>query len=160
MVIVIIGIVYTLAVSSFQRISKGSSKITLLHLKEYLNSFPHTNSVRLLCLDNCSICDVRVDGKSIKELKDFLDDSVKVYRYEAAYGVIEAQKDVYFDKDGVEKDVCFSYKVDKNGVGDQVLVAFKKNVYDFYNYFGETLVYPSIKEAVISRDDLVREVTR
>jgi len=157
-VIMIVGVVYILAVSNFNRISDESSKLTLSSLKEYLRSIPHTKSVKLLCLDDCSECDVFVDNVKSRTIEDFLDESVRVYRYEFSYGAVEAEKEVYFNIDDVEEDVCFSYAVDKNGVGDQVLVEFKEKIYDFSSYFSKTAVYSSIEEAVEAREVLVREV--
>ena len=157
-VIMIIGVLYTLAIGNFNRLSDESSRLSLSNLKEYLHSIPHEKSVKILCLDDCSECDIFVDGQKSKTVEDFLDESVRVYRYEFSYGAIEAEKEVFFNIDDVEEDVCFSYAVDKNGVGDQVLVEFKEKIYDFSSYFSKTAVYSSIEEAVEAREVLVREV--
>jgi len=157
-VIMIVGVVYTLAIGNFNRLSDESSKLSLVNLKEYLNSIKHSESVKLLCLDNCSECDVVVDGVKSKTIEDFLDESVRVYRYEFSYGAVEIEKEVFFNIDDVEEDVCFSYEVDKNGVGDQVLVEFKEKVYDFSPYFSGTAVYRSIEDAVETIEDMAREV--
>ena len=154
----IIGVVYTLAIGNFNRLSDESSRLTLSNLKEYLHSIPHKKSVKILCLDDCSECDIFVDGQKSKTVEDFLDESVRVYRYEFSYGVVEAEKEVFFNIDDVEEDVCFSYEVDKSGVGDQVLVEFKESVYDFSSYFSETAVYSSVENAVEAREILIREV--
>ncbi len=157
-VIMIVGVVYTLAIGNFNRLSSESSKLTLENLKEYLNFIKHSENVKLLCLDDCSECDVIVDGVKSKTIEDFLDESVRVYRYEFSYGAVEIEKEVFFNIDDVEEDVCFSYEVDKNGVGDQVLVEFKEKVYDFSPYFSGTAVYSSIEDAVETREDMAREV--
>ena len=154
----IIGVVYTLAIGNFAKLSDESLKLTLSNLKEYLDSTPHAKSVKLLCLDDCSECDILVDGKKSKTIENFLDESVRVYRYEFSYGVVEAEKEVFFNSDNVEEDVCFSYEVDKSGVGDQVLVEFKESVYDFSPYFSKTAVYSSVEDAVEAREELIREV--
>jgi len=125
-VVMIIGVVYTLAISNFQKISDKSSKVTLQTLKSYLQSFPHEKEVRFLCLDDCSSCNIFVDDKKVKELETifdgFVDDSIVVYRYEFLTGAHEILQDVYFNEEGVEDRVCFSYRVDTKGVGDQVLI--------------------------------------
>jgi len=157
-VIMIIGVLYTLAIGNFNRLSDESSRLSLSNLKEYLHSIPHEKSVKILCLDDCSECDIFVDGQKSKTVEDFLDESVRVYRYEFSYGAIEAEKEVFFNIDDVEEDVCFSYEVGKNGVGNQVLVEFKKSVYDFSSYFSKTAVYSSVEAAVEAREILVREV--
>ena len=157
-VIMIIGVVYTLAIGSFQKLSDGSSKLTLGNLKEYLQSIKHSKSVKLICLDDCSECDVYVDGNRSRTIEGFLDESVRVYRYEFSYGAVEIEKELFFNIDDVEEDVCFSYEVDKSGVGDQVLVEFKESVYDFSSYFSQTAVYSSVEAAVEAREILIREV--
>lgn len=159
-VIVIIGVVYTLAITKFQTIGEDSTHVSLKSLKVYLQKFPHTQNVKLLCLDDCSACDVLVDGKKHTTLNDFLDKSVKVYRYDFSYGVQEEKKEVYFNKDNVEKNVCFSYSVDKQGVGEQVFVEFKGIVYDFSNYLDPVGVYTSLQKAVDAKKQLTKEVLR
>ncbi len=159
-VIMIIGVVYTLAITNFTKLSDDSSKLTLSNLKEYLNRIPHSKSAKLFCLDDCSQCDVIVDGEKLKTIEDFLDESVLVYTYDFSYGFMEAQKEVYFNSDDVEEDVCFSYEVDKNGVGNQVLIEFKEKFYDMSTYLRKTAVYNSMQDAVEARESLAREVKR
>ncbi|RLD41193.1 MAG: hypothetical protein DRI88_12860 [Bacteroidetes bacterium] len=157
-VIMIIGVVYTLAIGNFKKLSDETSKLTLGNLKEYLHSIKHSKSVKLMCLDDCSECDLYVDGKKSRTVEDFLDNSVKVYRYEFSYGIVEREKEVYFNIDNVEESVCFSYEIDKSGIGDQVIVEYKERVYDFSNYFTKTAVYNSVEDAVNAREELIREV--
>lgn len=139
-VIMIIGVVYTLAISSFQKIGDESKKVNIENLKEYLQNFPHAKSSKILCLDDCSKCDILVDGEVEKTLDNFLDKNVKVYRYNFLQGMFEQKKEVYFNKEGIEKDVCFSYEVDKKGVGGQVFVVLNQSVYDFSTYFEPVVI--------------------
>ncbi len=150
-VIVIIGVVYTLSVGSFKKVKDESKKLSLQNLKIYLQNIPHDRSVELLCLDDCFSCDVLVDGKKLNEIDDFLDKSVRVYRYDFSYGIVELEKD---------NDICFSFSVDKKGIGEQVFVEFKEKVYDFSTYLSPTPVYDSISDAIDAKESLVREVLR
>lgn len=161
-VILIIGVVYTLAIGNFQRLQEGETKLSLQNLKTYLMQFPHEQSVELLCLERCSKCDIFVDGKLSKELEveNFLDESVQVYRYEYALGTIKEPRETYFNSEDVEEEVCFSYSVDKKGVGKQVLVEFQNNVYDFSSYFTPTPKYNSLEEAVSEKERVIEEVLR
>lgn len=159
-VIVIIGVVYTLAITNMNKLSDPKEKLTLLTLKEYLLSFSDAKRVKLLCLDDCSNCDILADNEKVANVEDFLDDSVKSYRYESAYGTVEKQKEVYFNLDSVQERVCFSYEIEKNGVGDQVIIAFKNRVYDFTPYLTQTLQYDSLEEAVRFKRELREEVLR
>ncbi|MCD6432796.1 MAG: hypothetical protein J7L21_02035 [Sulfurimonas sp.] len=154
------GVVYSLAVTNFTKLSDDSSNLTLLTLKEYLQDIPHFKSVKILCLNDCSECSFYVDGLKSRSVEGFLDRSVKVYSYESSYGFTEVEKEIFFNVDDVEEDLCFSYSVDVNGVGDQVLVEFKDKYYDFSTYFSSTLLYNSMQEVIKDKETLFQEVMR
>lgn len=163
-VVMIVGVVYTLAISNFQKMEEKSNSLTLATLKEYLQGIPHERSVKFLCLDSCASCDIFVDDEKQKDLEGvfdgFLDNSIKVYRYEASFGVFEQEKEVYFNEEDVEEDVCFSYTVDKKGVGEQVFVEYKNSVYDFSQYLEKVTKFDSIEEAVKAKETLLDKVLK
>lgn len=163
-VVLIIGVVYTLAVSNFQNINGTSSHVSLENLKSYLNSIKHKKSVKLLCLENCESCSVLIDGKESEKydetFKNFLDDSVEVYRYELLGGVFEKPHEVYLNSEDIEESVCFSYSVDDRGIGDQVFVKYKEKVYDYSSYLDGVKVYDSLQEAQDAKEELVEKVVR
>jgi len=154
------GVVYTLSVTSFKAKNEELGRVTLKNLKERLQSFEYEKSVELLCLDDCKSCDVLVDGVKKSEIENFLSDDVRVYRYEYLSGVQEIMKKVYFNEEDVQEDVCFSYFVDKEGVGDQVLVEFNEAVYDFSTYLTPTRRYDSMEDAIEAKEKLMEEVIR
>ena len=161
-VVVIMGVVYTLSVGSFAKINDEALKVTLGTLKEYLQGLPHEKSVKFLCLDNCSSCDIYIDGVKIQEtsekLDNLVDETIRVYTYDFAYGIQQKSKDIFFNEENVEEEVCFSYEVDKKGIGDQVYVEFKERVYDFSTYFTQTAQFDSLEEALESKENLMREL--
>lgn len=163
-VIVIIGVVYTLAITNFQKVGDESLKVTFPTLKKYLQTFPYEKDVQFLCLDDCSSCDIFVDGKKEEKLHGvfdgFLDDTIEVYRYEYNSGVQEIEKEIYFNEEGSEESVCFSYTVDKQGIGDQVMIKFKERVYDYTSYLLIPPTFKSIEEAVEAKENLFQEVLR
>lgn len=163
-VILIIGVVYTMAITSFAKAGEQSLHISLVNLREYLQSLQHEKSVKFLCLDDCSSCDIIVDGEIDETLKGsfdkFIDSSIKVYRYDSYQGVAEITNEVYFNSEDVEEDVCFSYTVDVRGIGEQVFVEFNKKVYDYSSYFGETPIFDSVEELVDAKETLMTEVIR
>ena len=151
--------VYTLSLGNLKKIGDDSSdKLTLDNLKEYLQGFVHDRSVKLLCLDNCLECTVFVDGIKVKKIDSFLDSSVKIYRYEFYTGIHEKSQEVYFTTEDVEEDICFSYSIDKKGIGNQVIVEFKNKVYDFSTYLSSTPIYNSLDEAQEAKESLFREL--
>jgi len=161
-VIVIIGVVYTLAITKLQTVGEAKEEPSLATLKEYLLSYmkEDVQNVRLLCLDDCSECSVYTDDEKVTTLKNFLDSSVRTYRYDFLQGAIETQNAVYFNKEDVQENVCFSFNVYKNRVADQVIVAFKDKVYDYEPYFEKTGVYDSIEDVVQKKEDMAQEVMR
>lgn len=149
-VVIIIGVVYTLSVGGLQKLNNKDKKIVLENLKEYLQTFEYDENIKLVCLDDCSFCEVFADGKKVKEIDGFLDQSVKVYRYDFSLGMIEKEED----------DVCFSYTIDKKGVESQVFVEFKEAVYDFSTYLSPVSVYDSLQEAEDAKQRAIQEIMR
>ena len=150
-VILIIGVVYTLSVGSFEKVKDESKKLTLANLKEYLQDIPHEKSAELLCLDDSCECEVLVDGEKFRELEDFLDKSVSSYMYSFSYGMQKVEK---------EEDICFSYSINKKGVGQQVLVEFNNVFYDFSSYLSPVSIYSSLEEARDAKEQLTQAVLR
>lgn len=163
-VIMIIGITYTLAIGSFEKIAEEKIPLTLKNLKNYLHTFEREKSVEFLCLDRCRSCDIYVDGEIQSELEgsfdEFLDDSLKVYRYEYGLGAVQKEMIIYFNSEDVEEKVCFSYTLNKQGIGEQYLVEYQEEVYDFSTYFEPTAKYNSLDEAVDAKDAQIEEVFR
>lgn len=161
-VVIIVGVIYTLAINSFDSLKKQKNKITLLNLKEQLQNIEHEKSVSLLCLDNCSNCNIYVDGELLLDesnsLDNFIDDSIVVYKYNFNFGAVEIEKKVYFNTQNIEENICFSFSVDTKGVGDQVLIEYKNIVYDYSTYLTSTPTYDSIQEAVDAKESLAQEV--
>ena len=160
-VIVIMGVIYTLSVKNFPSSEEAKAQgVTLLTLKEYLSALEYEKSARLLCLEDCETCEIFIDGETNSTIEDFIDDSVVVYRYDYLQGAQEIVQDVYFNEDDVQKSVCFSYSVDKQGVGDQVLVKYRDAVYDFTHYIEPTQKYISLEEAINAKEKLIEEVKK
>jgi len=157
-VIVIMGVVYTMAISNFSRLNDESSSLSLKNLKEYLSSLDYEEEAKLVCLDDCSVCDIYLDGNKTQSIEGLLDSSVKSYRYEQSYGFVEQDPEVLFNADGVEESVCFTFSVDNRGVADQVLVEYKENYYDMSTYLTTTQVYKTLEDARETRENLQNEV--
>ncbi|MDQ7066932.1 MAG: prepilin-type N-terminal cleavage/methylation domain-containing protein [Sulfurimonas sp.] len=95
-VIVIIGVVYTLVISKLQNYKQESVTPSFERLKEYLMSYmQNAQSVTLLCLDDCSECSIYQDKKRVKEIKSFFNSSVETYRYDFLQGAIEKKSELF-----------------------------------------------------------------
>lgn len=161
-VVLIIGVVYTLSVTKFQKVGAESNLLSLKTLKEFLHSQKYKINSKLICIENCSECFLVLDGKKDtkqkEKFKNFLDDSVEIFQYDHLKGFSEAPLDVYFNKENVEESVCFSYSINKQGIGDQVYVHFKEKVYDFTSPIYKTKIYNSLDEVSQMKENLYQEV--
>lgn len=160
-VIVIIGVVYTLAVTKLQSVGENKMTPSLGNLKEFLTNLNEDKEgVRLLCLDDCSSCDIYKSDEKVGNIENFVDDSIEVYRYDFLQGAMKAQETVFFNEENVQESVCFSFGIDKNSIADQVIVVYKDKAYDYSSYFEETPVYDYLDEAVEARQELEQKVMR
>ncbi len=161
-VIVIIGVVYTLAVTKLKTVGEEKMTPSFSNLKEYLGTFikDEAASARLLCLDDCSECGIYVDGERVKTIESFFNERVALYRYDFRQGVINKKEAVFFNEEDVQETVCFSFKVYKNSIAEQVIVSYKDKAYDYTSYFEKTPVYDSLEELVEHKQSLAQEVTQ
>jgi len=161
-VIVIIGLVYTLAISKLQNVAQESQTPSFKNLKEYLHSYisGDAKSATLLCFDDCSECSIYVDGEEIEKIESFFDESVSLYRYDSFEGVVPLEAKPFFNDDGVEESLCFSFEVDKNLISEQVIVVYKNRVYDYTSYFEGSRVYDSLSAFVEAKESRVYEVLK
>jgi len=161
-VIVIVGVIYTLAVTNIQTLSEQKMTPSFSNLKEYLHSFlkEDAKTAKLLCLDDCSECGVYIDGAKQETIESFFDSSVEVYRYDFLLGAQSIEPEVYFNEEDVQERVCFSYEIGKNLIGDQVLIVYKNRAYDYTTYFTQTPVYDSISELIDAKEELSQKVSR
>ncbi len=162
-VVLIIGVIYSMAIGTIRGASDTKAKkVNLKNLKYYLQSIKYEQSVKILCLDNCKSCSLLVDEKKDKELDEsfdiLVDDTVEIYSYEYLTGMQEKEKEIFFNKEEVEEDVCFSYTIDKKGIGDQVYIRFKEKVYDYTLDSGFVSVYNSLEEAQEAQEILREEL--
>ena len=158
-VIVIVGVVYTLAITKLKTVGEERVKLTLSNLKEYLlNVDKEAEVTRLLCLDDCSKCSIYVDGKKVQDIKGFFDSSIKTYSYNSLQGATRVQNAVFFNKEGIQEQVCFSLNVTNDGTANQYLVVYKGKTYDYATMFKKRRVYDSLEEAVEAKEKIVQEV--
>ncbi|WP_345992169.1 type II secretion system protein [Sulfurimonas sp. HSL-1716] len=158
-VVLIIGIVYTLVIVNFKTKESDEKPLSLEKLKSYLQHFHFKSQVRLLCLDECNECEVIVDGNETARLKHFVDKSIEMYRYDPLRGMVLLDES-YYDKEQERHHVCFSYTMYKNGVGDQIAAVYKNQAYDFTPYLETVKVYESINELQSAKEEKIEELKR
>jgi prepilin-type N-terminal cleavage/methylation domain-containing protein len=161
-VIVIIGVVYTLAITKLKSVAEERVEPSFANLKEYLSDFitEDAKKATLMCLDDCSECGIYVDGVKTETIESFFDSSVEIYRYDFLQGAVRKRAEVYFNDENIQESVCFSFSVYKNNISEQVLVSYKERAYDYTTYFEKTPVYDSLQELLEAKEKLSQEVVR
>jgi len=159
-VVLIIGVVYTLVIVNFNDKKTNQRSINLSNLQAHMRGLKYEESVKFVCMDDCSQCEMIVDGNKTEQYDGILDKSVKMYRFDQNNALVATSSDTYFNKNGVREDVCFSYSIDKAGIGDQILVAYKNKVYDFGDFINGTKVYDSLANASDTKNQLIQEVQK
>ncbi len=162
LVVVIMGIVYMFAIGSLDKIKAKSQNLlpSLTNLKAFLLTKNFEKEARFVCFEECEMCSVVLDGKKTENVSGFFDSIPKIYRYDSMFGMEQIEPDPFFDENGVQKDVCFSYRIYKDGIGDQIIVEYKKKVYDYSDYFEDVGIYDSIDAAVRYKKSLLEKVLR
>ncbi len=154
------GVVYMFAIGSLDKIkAKTQNHLpTLSNLKRFLLAKEFEKEARFVCFEDCGRCSVVLDGKTKQNLSGFFDSIPKLYRYDSTLGMEQIDPDPFFDENGVQKQVCFSYRIYKDGVGDQVLVESKESVYDYSDYFEDVKRYDTIEAAGQHKESMLQKV--
>ncbi len=147
-VIVIIGVVYTLVITKLHNVEDKQEKLSLKNLKSYMyKQIKDGNSSKLVCGDDCSVCTLYIDGVKRADIDELIDDSIEVYRYSYSEGLVQQRF-----------DGCFEFEVARDRVSDQYIVAFKDKVYDYSEYFEGVKIYDTLEEFVDKKEQLIQEV--
>ena len=156
----IMGIVYMFAIGSLGKLKNKTQNLlpTLENLKAFLLAKDFEKEARFVCFDDCGSCSVVLDGKKSSSVSNFFDSEPKTYRYDATLEMVQIESDPFFDKNGVQKQVCFSYRIYKDGIGDQIFVEYHDKVYDYSDYFEDVKVYDSIEEIQNKKESMLQKV--
>jgi len=147
-VIVIIGLVYTLALSRIKAPKEEMQKPSFLTLKSYLLSFSKEHAtIEFLCKEKCDECVILSNGNKLQDVDSFFDDSVEFYRYDFFLGDV-----------ALNRQSCFDFSVDGDGVSDQVIIVYKEKAYDYTPYFEGVKEYNSLSELKDAKEKLISEV--
>ena len=153
-VIVIIGVVYVLAITSLKKIGDKSQNLTLLTLPKYMESIHSHDELLLSCIDNCKACYLFRDGEFEEEIDPFMDEDIRVYEYDVNLGANEIFFTPFYDKDGREFDVCFEYKLSREDVHSEMAIETPNGVIAYPSYFGEPQVYKSLEDYADKEEEL------
>lgn len=147
-VIVIIGVVYVLALTSMRTYAKKSEDLTLQTLPKFLDSIHSHDELRVTCIDNCKSCLLFRDGEYEDDIDLDIDEDIRVYKYDVNLGANEIHFTPFFDDEGREFDVCFKYELSSEGVHSEMAVESENGVIAYPSYFGEVKEYKKIEDYV------------
>jgi len=159
-VVVIIGVIYSLVIGKLERAKTSEAPLTLKNLRAFMLKHANHHTMELTCIERCSECTLFQDKKEVKRFTALFKSEPVVYDFDRYIGTKEHIFSPYFDKDGREFDVCFSYRIDQQGVGDSFLVQTQEGVIYYPSFFGETLSFVNIEEAVNFLQDRLAEVSQ
>ena len=100
-VIVIIGVVYVLAITSLRNISDKSKNLTLQNLPQFMESIHSHDELLLTCIDSCRACYLFRDGEFEDEIDSFMDEDIRVYEFDVNLGANEIYFTPFMMKRGV-----------------------------------------------------------
>jgi len=158
-VVVLMGMVYGLVISVFDRYKEKAVDVTLSSLEGYMKNFYHNNHVALVCIKECGECMLFVDEKLKHNVTPFLTKETEAYHYDKDLGLRELQFLPYFRSEGQEEEVCFRYEVHPDGSRTEMIVKDGKEVYEFPSYFGSVKKFNSLDDAIEYHNEEAREVS-
>jgi prepilin-type N-terminal cleavage/methylation domain-containing protein len=130
LVVVIIGIVYALALSSFKPPEKqGMESFTLYTLPDYLRENFTLSDAKIVCFEPCGKCNLMVDGAWQEEEIELFDSSdVRSYTLDLEGFALEKEFAPY-DEDGYRKACFVLHKRPNGSIESIVLEKDKKFIY-------------------------------
>ncbi len=147
-VIVIIGVVYTLVITKLDSVNDEKEQLSLKTLKSFMyKQIKEGKSAKLVCKDDCLTCKLYIDDQEIATIDELIDNSIEVYKYSFSQGLIPQQF-----------DGCLVFEMERDRVSDQYIIAYKNKVYDYSEYFDMVKVYDSLQEFVSEKEKLIEEV--
>jgi len=147
-VIILIGLIYGLFVSSLQNKETESDAITLLSMKKTLLNQPFKKKSEVICFEPCKECFIYNDNKKT-DIKPFtlFKTAPKVYKKDQ-YGRLEQLRFLSFlDKEDLLQDVCFRFSVFNNRSSSHYLIEADEKFYLFHPYLNDREVIPTLSDA-------------
>ncbi len=145
LVVVIIGIVYALALSSFKPPDKqGVELFTLNTLPDYLRENFVLSDAKIVCFEPCGKCNVMVDGAWQQEEVELFDSSdVKSYTLDLDGFALEKEFVPYDKEDGYRK-ACFVLHKRPNGSMESIVLEKNKRFIYYKAGYEEAKEYESL----------------
>ncbi len=161
-VIIIIGIIYSMVAFNFKNISKKEEKLSLQTLKTHLLRYFSNEHLTFICEDDCKKCILYKDYKLIKKDLNppFQDrDSLKFYKI-SLDGTLKKADFIHIDANRSNHSVCFRYDIYPNSSSSELVIETSKEVVYMMPYFNKIKKFDNINEFRDYLDSLKREVVK
>ena len=161
-VVVIIGTIYGLVISSMKKINNKEATLDFETLPVYLQSVQNLNKVSFICLDNCRSCALYEDDIFVKSIDSFMTKGLdlRFWHYDLNDGMREIVFTSLFDEDEREHDVCFRYEIFDDGSRSEMVIETKKYTYDYRGPLHSVDRYSSLQAVEESRQNEIQEVLK
>jgi len=145
LVIVIVGVIYTLALSTMKVPSpKDAETFTLATLPKYLRENFKLSDAKIICFEPCGKCSVLVDGEFLQEELSLFDKS-NVKSYELSFEGYATEKEyIPYDKQDSYKQACFVLHKWPNGAIEEVVLESDDNFIYYKAGYEKTKSYKSL----------------
>lgn len=144
LVIVIIGVVYTLFIQNINKLQRTQS-VGIEQLVDHLRKFQDKSEVKLICIDECKKCEIYVDQNRTKQYLELFKSKVVSY-YIDKDGQYEEKKYAPIYDGREELEVCFDFALYENGSVSESILEYNEKVYYFPTYFGEIEKFETLDE--------------
>ncbi len=149
-VVLLIAVLYGVFISKMSSSpKKEAEKVTLETLKKTLDLFPAQRSRELICTDPCTHCRVYIDGSAVKGTEVALFKKEPTVWVKDRYGQFRQKTFLPLnDPEHGVKNVCFRYKLYRNGSGSSYIVQTDdKHYYVFKPYLHPVSVAETLTQA-------------
>jgi prepilin-type N-terminal cleavage/methylation domain-containing protein len=159
-VIVIIGVIYGVAISSMKKSADRGEVLTLDNMYEYLTKFRNNSSVKIVSIDKCKESYLFVDDLiQDVQIEPFMGSDCNVYEIDQFFGVKKVEFGSFFTTENVEKDICFEYMIDKYGGSKELIVECKEKVFLLANrLFKKSDSFDNLSDILEAKEKLFLKV--
>lgn len=127
-VVLLIGIIYSFAIFTFQK-REYTPKLTTQDIASLLKEHLKSEKIELICYDNCIPCVIQKNNKKIAELRNsFFSENLESLALNTSG---DLKKKIYPDRfiNNSFKKVCFEYAVYPNGSGSELIIQDNQKYY-------------------------------
>ncbi len=145
LVVIIVGIVYTLALSTMKIPNENDIEaFSLETLPEYLRNNFKLLDAKIICNEPCGKCKVLVDGEFLDEELDLFDKS-GIKSYELSYEGYGTEKEYLpYDENDPYKQACFVLHKWPNGAIEEVVLESDNNFIYYKAGYKKVKTYTSL----------------